>query len=137
MTSKTPEPGGVYRWYAVPPRNSSTLLDPFGEKLLHVAMPCTNAEGVVRVMTSSALHKPWTQDWIPAEATLMIPADRGVDVPPGSPRVILRDLPEKLDLSKREHRVLFDRTLSDVNNPTPAQGMPYSAELAAAAAPST
>lgn len=104
---KTPEPGGVYRWYAWP----GDFPGPEG-KVLHVAMPCSIAEGVVRVFTSNPVKKPWTQDYVPADAVLMIPADRGVDVPPGTPRVILRDLPDRLDLSKREHRVVLDNTLN-------------------------
>lgn len=115
----TPEPGGVYRWYDWP-HESNSLTE---GKVLHVAVP-TTAEGVVRVATGRLMaptSPTWTQDYVPADAVLMIPADRGVDVPPGQPRVILRDLPDRLDLAKREHRVVFDRALSEVvtSDPSP------------------
>lgn len=117
---KTPEPGGVYRWYAWPgPRNMEMEFD---RKLLHIAIPSSVSEGAVRVFTSNTRIEPWTQGYVPADAVLMIPADRGVDVPPGQPRVIIRELPEKLDLTKIEHRQVFDRALSDAvtADPVPA-----------------
>lgn len=109
----TPEPGGVYRWYDWP-GNGGAVATQFDRKVLHIALPSSLAEGVVRVITSSSMTKPWTQDYVPEHAVLMIPADRGVDVPPGKPRVIIRDLPDRLDFGKREHRDLFDRAISTV-----------------------
>lgn len=111
-TDQTPMLGAVYRWYAYP-GNGGRIATEYDRKVLHIAMP-TMTEGVVRVMTGDPQTKPWAQDYVPGDAVLMIPADRGVDVPTGQPRVIVRDLPEKLDLSKREHRRVFDRALSDV-----------------------
>lgn len=52
---------------------------------------------------------------VPDHAVLLAPADAGVDVPPGQPRV-LRSLPERLDFTDPEHRRVFDRALSAVSD---------------------
>lgn len=97
---RVPEPGAVYRWSEA--------------GMTVIALPSSLAPGVVRVVSSHAARAVWSQDWVPDDAVLMVPADAGVDVPPGQPRVIIRDMPERLDLTNREHQRAFDRTLSDL-----------------------
>lgn len=113
MTITKLEPGGIYRY--VDARNG----------VLHVLLPALG-DGV----TDGASHWDCGSDGVSipvtgevvADATLMVPADRAVDVPPGQPRVVVRDLPEKLDLTKIDHRQVFDRALSDAvtADPVPA-----------------
>jgi hypothetical protein len=98
---KTCQPGEVYTWqYGTNDRQT----------VVAIAIGHDTALGVIE-------GERWAGS-VPDDAVLMVPADSGVDVPPGQPRVVVRDLPEKLNLLNEQHRAVFDRALSMISSAT-------------------